>query len=305
MLNIKLGYQAILKCLSEQTFFAFLMFGIIALFGYALPSVNYFSAVPGDLGDARLNSVILEHLFRWVTGLESSLWSPSFFFPFEGILTFSDNHFGSAGSYILLRILGLAREEAFVGWFLIGNFLNFTAAYMVMRRLGFASFGSAAGAFVFAFSLAVLPKEGHAQLTYRFAIPFAFLALWDLLSTKRLYALWRVVFWSAIQIYCSIYLGIFLIYLLLATFVATLFCSRGKELFKPLIESLYKERKILLLLATTLIVMVLIAVFLLLYKYHCRFGLQTWSLAFSPNTRYVATFVELLSRRWIGLVSMD
>ena len=33
----------------------------VGLFGYLLPAIGYFQMVPGDLGDARFNSVILEH----------------------------------------------------------------------------------------------------------------------------------------------------------------------------------------------------------------------------------------------------
>lgn len=119
-----------MKCCSLQiqkiplAFFAFLILGVL---GYALRSVDFFSAVPGDLKDARFNSVILEHVFRWAIGHEKSLWSPTFFYPFEHVLAFSDNHFSSSIFYIVLRLAGLEREAAFNGWFLIGNGLNFLA----------------------------------------------------------------------------------------------------------------------------------------------------------------------------------
>lgn len=240
----------------------------IGFFGYGLRAIDYFSAVPGDLGDARFNSVILEHLFRWVTGKENSLWSPAFFYPFEGVLAFSDNHFGSAASYILLRLFGLNREIAFDGWFLIGNCLNFFAAYIAIRRLGLSGFGSAAGAFVFAFSLAVLPKEGHAQLTYRFAIPFAYIALLELVTTKRLYILWRVIFWTTIQFYCSIYLGVFLVFLLTATLIAARLLDRGIEFFRGFIHSFRNEKTSSLMFAGMTIVLAVTALLWLLYKYH-------------------------------------
>ena len=63
-----------------------------------------FTFVPGDLGDPRFNSVILEHLFQWVSGDAASLWTPSFFYPTTGTLAFSDNHFGSGPIYVLLRL---------------------------------------------------------------------------------------------------------------------------------------------------------------------------------------------------------
>ncbi|MFT7260184.1 MAG: hypothetical protein ACI9MS_002048 [Glaciecola sp.] len=246
----------------------FLAFFLVGLFGYILPSVDYFLAVPGDLGDARFNSVILEHLYRWVTGADVKLWSPTFFFPFEGVLAFSDNHFGSSVFYILLRVIGFDREISFDGWFLIGNCLNYFAAYIVIRRLGFTGFSSAAGAFVFAFALCVLPKEGHAQLIYRFAIPFAFLAFWHLITTRRLYDLSRIFFWVAVQFFCSIYLGIFLVYLLLATLVGMVLLGMGQQLLPSLVDSIRKDHVGAKWFVSSVIILSSCAVLWLLYNYH-------------------------------------
>jgi len=160
-------------CFTSLPFLGFLLLG---LFTYSLRAVDYFSAVPGDLGDARFNSVILEHLFQWVTGHADNLWSPSFFYPYEGALAFSDNHFGSVAPYILLRSLGAGREMAYDGWFLIGCLLTYVATYAALPRLGISLLGAAAGAFVFTFALPVLAQEGHAQLIYRFAVPLAYVA---------------------------------------------------------------------------------------------------------------------------------
>src|ERR1035437_7200059 len=135
-----------------------LLFLALGFWGYGLRAVDYFAAVPGDLGDARFNSVILEHLFHWVSGHGVQLWSPAFFYPFEGVLAFSDNHFGSALPYVLLRSIRTGREVAFYGWFLTGIALNFVCAYAVIRRLGFSGFAAAAGAFAFTFSLPVLAQ---------------------------------------------------------------------------------------------------------------------------------------------------
>jgi hypothetical protein len=246
----------------------FLVFFLVGLFGYILPAVDYFLAVPGDLGDARFNSVILEHLYRWVAGADVKLWSPTFFFPFEGVLAFSDNHFGSSVFYILLRVIGFDREISFDGWFLIGNCLNYFAAYIVIRRLGFTGFSSAAGAFVFAFALCVLPKEIHAQLIYRFAIPFAFLAFWHLITTRRLYDLSRIFFWVAVQFFCSIYLGIFLFYLLLATLVGMVLLGMGQQLLSSLVDSIRKENVGSKWFVSSVIILSSCAVLWLLYNYH-------------------------------------
>ncbi len=203
----------------RQYFILFIIFSA-GFVGHLMQSVDWFRAIPGDLVDARFNSVILEHLYQWVQGQTPSLWSPTFFYPFEKVLAFSDNHFGSGWAYILFRFAGLQREYAFLGWFLFGNFLNFWVSYYVFRKLGFSIVGAGAGAFVFCFSLAALPKETHAQLTYRFAVPLSFLATVNFLQTKRLTPLSQIFFWLGIQFFCSIYLGIFLIYLLFAAAIA-------------------------------------------------------------------------------------
>ena len=192
----------------------FTIFLSIGIFGYLLPTTDYLNVIPDGLGDARFNSVVLEHLYLWISGREEQLWSPRFFYPFEGMLAFSDNHFVSGLPYVILRTFNIGREHAFLGWFMVGNLLNFVSAYIVLRRFGLSAFGAAVGAFVYSFAIPVLPKEGHAQLVYRFASPFALLALIDTLKMRRLVPHWRIVFWVTIQFFCSIYLGVFICLLL-------------------------------------------------------------------------------------------
>jgi hypothetical protein len=156
------------------------------IFGYLLPAVGYFQMIPGDLGDARFNSVILEHVYQWLTGQARDLWSPGFFYPFNKILAFSDSHLGSFWIYTAARLLGAERELSFQAWFLVGFLLNFVSAYWMLRRMRFDVLGASCGAFVFAFALPVLHQEGHAQLGYRFAIPMAALAWWRFVKQKNL-----------------------------------------------------------------------------------------------------------------------
>jgi hypothetical protein len=197
----------------------------VGLFGYLLPAIGYFQMVPGDLGDARFNSVILEHGYQWLTGQVDNLWSPGFFYPFEKVLGFSDNHFGTFGVYAAGRVLGATREDALLFWFLVGNTLNFFSCLWVLRRFGFSPIAASCGAFVFAFSLPVLHQEGHAQLVYRFAIPLAVWAWWEVLEHRRPLGIFITTFWVAIQFLCSIYLGVFLVYLLAAMSLSYLLLS--------------------------------------------------------------------------------
>ena len=205
---------------SKKSVESLLQIGLLAaifsagFFGYIMHTTDWMRAIPGDLFDARFNSVILEHLYQWVRGEVPKLWSPTFFYPFENVLAFSDNHFGSGWTYVLFRLGGLQREYAYLGWFILGNLLNFWVTYYVFRRLGFSILAAGVGAFVFTFALPALPKEAHAQLTYRFAVPLAFLAMYQFLQSKSIFIFVRVIFWLLIQFLCSIYLGVFLIYLL-------------------------------------------------------------------------------------------
>ena len=189
---------------------------------YLLRATDAFRSIPGDLGDARFNSVILEHLYQWGRGESASLWSPEFFYPTRGTLAFSDNHLGSGVFYVLFRLLTLDREHAFDAWFVAGHVLNFAAMHVVMRRLRFAPFPAAVAAFIFAFALPVLAQEGHAQLTYRFPLPLAYLAFLEFAQERRVQQMARLAAWGALQFFCSIYLGVFLAYLLAATGLAML-----------------------------------------------------------------------------------
>jgi len=203
--------------------FAFLIFLFLACISYFFKTIDYFNAIPGDLIDPRFNNVILEHIYGWLIGRWPSLWSPLFFFPFKNVLAFSDNHFGSVVFYALLRFVGFSRELSMSGWVLIGCVLNFLATFWVIKRLGFSAFGASAGAFVFSASLPVLGFEEYAQLIYRFAIPLAFYYFWRFLNNKDVVSLGWAAIWTAEQFYCSIYLGVFLVYLLVALFIASLF----------------------------------------------------------------------------------
>jgi hypothetical protein len=209
----------------------------IACLGYLrhtslIYTTAWLTMIPGDLGDSRFNSVILEHLYQWITGATPSLWSPRFFYPFEGVLAFSDNHFGSGWAYVVFRLLNLPREEAYLGWFLVGSVLNFWACWWALRQLGFSVVGAATGAFVFAFGLPALHKESHAQLIYRFAVPLAFAAWYRFLSLPSGTRLAQVILFCGLQFLCSIYMGIFLAYLLAALLAVYLAARIGQAVYQ-------------------------------------------------------------------------
>src|SRR5512137_326545 len=76
------------------------------------PLGSQLAFVPGDLGDARFNNYVLEHFYRFITGLTGDYWNAPFFFPFQRTMAFSDNLLGSAPFYALFRWAGLDMATA-------------------------------------------------------------------------------------------------------------------------------------------------------------------------------------------------
>ena len=169
-----------------------------------------FSLIPGDLGDNRFNNFVLEHFYRWIMGLDPAYWSASFFYPFPNTIAFSDNLLGSAVFYAFFRRIGLDRETAFQAWYILGFFLNFVAAFYVLKKLGFKTLAVAVGAFFFSFGLPVWGQQGHAQLIYRCAVPLACYFLWEFSERPKFWKLILMGLCLVWQIYLSIYNGIFL-----------------------------------------------------------------------------------------------
>lgn len=203
------------------------------IFGYLLNALGYFSMIPGDLGDARFNSVVLEHGYQWLTGKTSQFWSPAYFYPFERVLGLSDGHFGSNWVYSLLRGVGLSREMAYSGWYFFAFLLNFGVCAWVLRCLKYSAFAAAAGAFTFAFALPVLHQEGHAQLVYRFAVPLACFFWYRAVLQFDSVDFAKAIFWCAVQFMCSIYLGVFLVYCLIAIALALVIVSVVRGPLRP------------------------------------------------------------------------
>ena len=273
--------------------------------GYVLNTTNWFGSIPGDLIDARFNSIILEHILHWLQGKAPSIWSPLFFYPFENVLAFSDNHFGSFWAYAIPRMLGLQREYAFIVWFIIGNFLNFWVSYYVFRRLGFSVIASGAGAFVFTFALPALPKEAHAQLIYRFASPLSFLAFFNFIQSKKPTSFARLFFWLAVQFYCSIYVGIFLVYFLFTILVSIIFIQY-QRLISGWRDGWAAQTQTMRLWAFSLFLFSALAILWLLYHYHAvslQYGIkraasEMVSMLPTPSSYLIADRSQLTS--WIG-----
>jgi hypothetical protein len=202
-----------------------ILVGIAGLVFVVGPSVID-GRIPGDIGDARLNSYILEHFFRWTTGQDARFWSADYFYPFPLTIAFGDNLLGNTFVYSAFRSVGFAREDSLRWWYVTGFVVNFAACNYALVKLEYSPLAAALGAFLFTFGLPLMSQETHPQLYYRFGIPLAVLSLERFRSFKQWHQLPLAAFWITWQFYCSIYIGYFLILLLCAWVCGHIACDR-------------------------------------------------------------------------------
>jgi hypothetical protein len=183
---------------------------------------SHFDYLPGDAGDNRLNNFILEHGYRCLAGLSESFWDAPMFYPAPRVTAYSDAHFGMLPVYATARALGLSPESAFQAHFLIACVLNFAAAVWALRRIGFGPVGTAAGAYVFAFSLAVVSQTAHEQLVPRFLAPLAFVLAWEFLRFPQTWRFAALAGCCVGQLYLTVYIGYFLVLLLTSALLVAL-----------------------------------------------------------------------------------
>jgi hypothetical protein len=200
---------------------------IIGMWGFPLalmgPGLAY---VPGDLGDARFINYLLEHFHLSLAGRTPGFWDAPFMHPWPRTVALSDNLWGTGPFYSLFRHLGHDRENAMQLWILLLFTLNYWCCLLSLRLLRIRPAVAAAGAFIFAFGIFHLGQINHPQLLQRAAIPFAVVLffLWLRQGSPRHLA------WCALavvaQFYASIYLAMFLLYMLFFMAVARLLLQR-------------------------------------------------------------------------------
>lgn len=212
---------------------------LLALAAVPLAQMHGLKMMPGDLGDARLNNYFLENIYQFLAGRSDSLWHLGFFYPFPYVLGFSDNLFGSAPVYVLMRVITGQTDTAFQLWFLFGYIVNFYAAYYALRRLGCTQTSSSVGALIFTFALPTSAHAGHAQLHYRFGIPLATVFFAEFLSQKRLNPFIISGAWLVWQFYCGVYMGFFTLLLLAA--MSTVYLAHSKITLKVEFKKLIGE----------------------------------------------------------------
>lgn len=204
-----------------DSFWPIIFLGLIGLFIVIINFFKFdFSIIPGSLGDGRLNNYLLEHNYLWITNQIINFWNDSgFFYPFNDTLAFSSNHLGTGFIYSFYRLIGLSRESSYQAWLLTGFVANFVACAYTLMHFQLKPLAVGVGAFIFSFGLPIVPQLDHSQLLYRFGIPLAILYLFEFIKSPHLKSLTiflGLVIW---QFYAEIYIGYFLVFLLIAIII--------------------------------------------------------------------------------------
>jgi hypothetical protein len=211
----KLPHQ-ITKALSKNLVIYTLIFTIGLLFVFYPALLTGFDRLPGELSDYRLNQYFLEHSWKLVSdhAYTGKLYGPIMFTPYPNTLAFSDNLFGAAPIYWLLRFF-LMPDVASMGWLMVLSLLNFISMLFVLRKEGVQPALAGLGGFLFAFPLYRIAQYGHAQLFPQFCTPICLWLAWRFaIKPSRLgwLLILLMLYW---QILCGIYLGWFLLLVLL------------------------------------------------------------------------------------------
>lgn len=234
-----------IKCLSLK-FLANRAF-VCTIFSYGLLMLHYYiilgnhDLVPGDLGDARFNNLVLEHNFRFFfTDWPDSYWTaPWIMSPFENSFALSDNLAGASPIYCLFRLWTIDPVSSYQLWLVTCSILNFLSMYWLARTYKLHPIASAVGAFLFAFSMPRGSQITHTQLYPHFFTPLALIALAKHFSQnsrqKKIFYFGLFVLFCVWQIWAGIYLGWFLgVLLVLLLFITLLRKAYRNILWKHL-----------------------------------------------------------------------
>ena len=151
--------------------------GLLFALGFAWMFRSWFTtgfdSYFGDEGDARILISLLEHWFRFYSGLVPDWRSPAFFYPERGVLGFSDAYFLYSLPYSLVRATGLDPFISFMAVMALLSAIGFSSfMHLAIRHFGAHAWTAAAGAFLFVFADMMAFKMGHAQSYSAMLLPF-------------------------------------------------------------------------------------------------------------------------------------
>lgn len=151
-----------------------LLVGLVGTWLFHIPQfASRFDMFPGDRGDARLVTYLLEHWYQVFRGNDNWL-SPQMFYPVKGVIAYADLLFAYSIPYSILRTFGLGIFEASEFTIIVLNFLNYLVCFILLKKiLRFNTFASCTAAFFFAFNSPKLVQMGHFQLQPVLFLPLA------------------------------------------------------------------------------------------------------------------------------------
>ncbi|MDQ2974166.1 MAG: hypothetical protein M3R69_01995 [Acidobacteriota bacterium] len=203
---------------------------------------SHFDLFPGDRGDARLVTFLLEHWYQVFRGAESWL-SPPMFYPVKGVIGYADLLIGYAVPFSILRMFGVGMFEAAEAVVVLFNFVNYLVCYVLLKKfLRFNTFAAVAGAAFFAFNNPKLVQLGHLQLQPLWFMPLAiiFIVLLveraDSLTQKKAFALLFLAALSLdLQLLTGFYEGWFFTFWCFLFLVLILLFSRTRSFLLSLL----------------------------------------------------------------------
>jgi hypothetical protein len=204
---------------------------------------SHFDLFPGDRGDARLVTFLLEHWYQVCRGTEGWL-SPPMFYPVKGVIGYADLLIGYAVPFSILRMFGMGMFEAAEAVIILFNFLNYLVCYVLLKKiLHFNTFAAVAGAAFFAFNNPKLMQLGHLQLQPLWFMPLAiiFIVLLvqraDSLTQKKAFALLSLAALSLdLQLLTGFYEGWFFTFWCFLFLVVILLFNRTRSFLLSLLR---------------------------------------------------------------------
>ena len=239
----------------------------MALYFIVVTDLAGLARMPGDWGDSRLNNIFLENVWQVLIGRSDSFIHLPFFWPFPYVVGFSDNLWGSSPFYVIWRFLGRNPMKSFQLWYYLGFAFNFFAMHWVLRKLGFSLAASLAASVFYAFCLPGLAQAGHVQLQYRFAVPPAVYFFVKWLQEADVKACVAAALWTTWQFWMGMYMGIFLLLLLLCITVVALIQKARRKTLRSWLNAAWQSAKARSAVALTGGSVALLLMGVLLYPY--------------------------------------
>jgi hypothetical protein len=237
--------------------------------------------------DVLFNNFVMEHTFNafFNPHYKGNLVNTLVFYPTIFSIGRSDNLLGTAGIYYIFRVF-TDPLHSFLFWACTMFILDFGSFYFFLRKFGISWYIALVGAYIFAFSSAVLFHTIHPQLLPKFWFPWVLYYLLEYLEKKQLKALKLCLFLAFAQLASGIYLGFFAI-LCCAIILIIFVLSNRKNQF-----AYYPPKYVFSVGAVITVFMLVVSFFMIPYLYHALIkGVYYIQLAILESTPTLASYM--------------